>query len=323
MTNAQKGMFAAFFGNFIFGLSFLFSSTAFSTAQNALSGSKAFAGADVPVVLSIRFVFALVLMTLLIPLLKIKISFKGKPVWKLFLLGLFQPVIYFIGESFGLKMTGIVISSVLISLVPIMCQVLSAIFLKDCPNFLQIIFSVISVAGVILITIISSEDAGAKTYIGGILCLAVAVLSAAAFNVLGRSISVTFTPYERTYFMFIVSAVFFSVYALIAVKGDASLIAKPLVSGNFIMSILYLGGLSSVVAYFMINYANTYLPIARATIFSNIITVVSTTAGFIVGETFRISTVICCIVIIAGVWGVQHFASPVIEKNTNSDNDKQ
>ena len=315
MTNAQKGMLAAFAGNFIFGLSFLFSSTAFDSAKAALTGSDVFGGADVPVVLSIRFVFAFLLMTLLIPILKIKIDFKGKPVWKLFLLGLFQPVIYFIGESFGLKMTGIVISSVLISLVPIMCQILSAIFLKDCPNFIQVIFSVISVAGVVVITIVSSEDGGAKTYIGGILCLAVAVLSAAAFNVLGRSISAVFTPYERTYFMFIVSAVFFSVYALFAVKGDVSLIARPLVSSDFIISILYLGGLSSVVAYFMINYANTYLPIARATIFSNIITVVSTTAGFIVGEPFRLTTVICGIVIVIGVWGVQHFAT----KNANGN----
>ena len=129
MTNAQKGMLAAFAGNFIFGLSFLFSSTAFDSAKDALAGSDVFGGADVPVVLSIRFVFAFLLMTLLIPILKIKIDFKGKPVWKLFLLGLFQPVIYFIGESFGLKMTGIVISSVLISLVPIMCQILSSIFL--------------------------------------------------------------------------------------------------------------------------------------------------------------------------------------------------
>ena len=142
-----------------------------------------------------------------------------------------------------------------------------------------------------------------------------AVRSAAAFNVLGRSISAVFTPYERTYFMFIVSAVFFSVYALFAVKGDVSLIARPLASRDFIISILYLGGLSSVVAYFMINYANTYLPIARATIFSNIITVVSTTAGFIVGEPFRLTTVICGIVIVIGVWGVQHFAT----KNANGN----
>ena len=308
MTNSQKGMLAGFTGNFIFGLSFLFSSTAFGTVSQALEGKNVYAGADVPVVLAIRFVFAFLLMSAIIPIFKIKLSFKGKPVWKLILLGLFQPVIYFVAESFGLKMTGIVISSVMIALVPIVCQVFSSIFLKDCPNFLQIVFSIISVAGVIAITMISSEDTGAKTYITGIVCLVFAVISAAAFNVLGRSIADVFTPYERTYFMFIVSAIFFSVYALFSVKFDISVIASPLAYPSFIISILYLGGLSSVVAYFMINYTNTYLPITRATIFSNVVTVVSTAAGFLAGEKFRFSTVICCIIIILGIWGVQHFA---------------
>lgn len=307
MTNTQKGMLAAFAGNFIFGLSFLFSTTAFDTAKNALSGSNVLPGADVPVVLAVRFAFAFVLMSVLIPILGIKINFRGKPVWKLILLGVFQPVIYFIGESFGLKMTGIVISSVMIALVPIICQALSAIFLSEMPNRLQVFFSIISVAGVAAVTIISSGDTGAKTYISGIIFLVVAVLSAAAFNVLGRSISEVFTPFERTYFMFIVSAVFFGIYAIFAVKFDFSLIVRPLASTDFVISILYLGGLSSVVAYFMINYANTYLPIARATIFSNVITVVSTTAGFAVGEKFRISTVLCCIVIVLGICAVQKF----------------
>lgn len=309
LTKTQKGMFAAFAGNFIFGLSFLFSTTAFNQAKNTLAHTNTLPGADVPVVLAVRFTFALLLMSVLIPILKIKINFKGKPVWKLILLGIFQPVIYFVGESFGLKLTGIVLSSVMISLVPIFCQVMSAVFLKDFPNILQVIFSAVSVAGVAIVTIISSEDTGAKTYISGIIFLTVAVISASAFNVLGRSISQIFTPYERTYFMFVVSAVFFTVYALFAVNFDVSLIVKPLESPSFIVSILYLGGLSSVVAYFMINYANTYLSIPRATIFSNIITIVSTAAGFASGEPFRLSTVICCAVIVLGVWGVQHFAS--------------
>lgn len=313
-------MAAAFAGNFIFGLSFLFSTTAFSAAQNALSGTKAISGADVPVVLAIRFAFAFLLMTLLIPIFKIKISFKGKPVWKLILLGIFQPVIYFIGESFGLKLTGIVISSVMIALVPILCQILSAVFLKDSPNRLQVFFSAVSVAGVAAVTIISSEDAGAKTYISGIICLAVAVVSAGAFNVLGRSISEVFTPFERTYFMFVVSAVFFGAYALFAVDFDVSLIAKPLASGDFIVSILYLGGLSSVGAYFMINYANTYLPITRATIFSNVITVVSTSAGFIAGEKFRISTAVCCAVIVLGICAVQIFDGKSKSKKIGAEN---
>ena len=41
MTDSQKGMLAGFTANFIFGLSFLFSSSAFSSAASALSGTDA------------------------------------------------------------------------------------------------------------------------------------------------------------------------------------------------------------------------------------------------------------------------------------------
>ena len=116
-------MLAGFSGNFIFGLSFLFSTRAFKTAANLMENSGALSGADVPAVLSVRFIFAFLLMTALLPVLKIKLSFRGKPIFKLILLGVFQPVIYFIGESFGLKQTGIVVSSVMIALVPVLCQI--------------------------------------------------------------------------------------------------------------------------------------------------------------------------------------------------------
>ena len=52
LTNTQKGMLAGISGNFIFGLSFLFSTRAFSTAERLLKSTGAMSGADVPVVLS-------------------------------------------------------------------------------------------------------------------------------------------------------------------------------------------------------------------------------------------------------------------------------
>ena len=306
MTDSQKGTLAGFTGNFIFGLSFLFSARAFSAAKAALAGTGARAGADVPVVLAVRFVFAFLLMSALIPLLKIKLSFKGKPVYKLILIGIFQPVIYFICESFGLQMTGIVVSSVMIALVPVLCQILSAVFLKEIPNAKQVLCCVLSVAGVAAAAFFSGD--GGQTYLVGILVLGIAVLSAGGFNVLSRGVSEVFTPFERTYFMFVVSAVFFTGYALVSVRFQPLLIVKPLADPSFLIPILYLGGLSSVVAYFFINYANTYLPLTRSAVFSNIITVVSTAAGFLSGERFNLYTLLACVLIVAGVWGVQHFA---------------
>lgn len=313
MTQSQKGMLAGFSGNFIFGLSFLFSTRAFSIAAEVFAGEDTMPGADVPAMLAVRFLFAFLLMTLMLPLLKIKLDFRGKPVWKLVLLGFFQPVIYFIGESFGLKQTGIVVSSVMIALVPVVCQLFSALLLREAPNVLQVIFCVLSIVGVIIVTA-QGGDSG-QTYLMGLVFLTIAVLSAVAFNLLSRSISTVFTPFERTYFMFIDAAIFFGLYALITTHFDASLILRPLVYPDYVLSILYLGGLSSVFAYLMVNYANTYLPLTRSTVFSGVITVVSTTAGFLVGEPCTVLGVFACLMILVGIYGVQWAANKGTKRN--------
>ena len=307
MNTSQKGLIAAFVGNFIFGLSFLFSSVAFSLAAEYFVGTNVFMGADIPAVLAIRFTFALVLMTVVMPVLKIKLQFRGKPIWKLFLLGTFQPVIYFIGESYGIKMTDAVVSSVIIGMVPVAAQFFSAIFLKERPTKAQVLFCILSIFGVVMITLFSGGE-NQKTYLLGIVCLLIAVFSAVGFNALGRESSREFTPFERTYFMFVVGAVFFWIYALIAAKGNIPLIVSPLKNISFLGAIFYLGGLSSVGAYLMINYANTYLPITQTTSFTNMIPVVSTVAGFVIYRYFDIMLAISCAVIIIGVWGVQKFA---------------
>ncbi len=303
MTQSQKGMLAGFSGNFIFGLSFLFSTRAFSVASDIFSAHGVQNGADVPAVLAVRFLFAFLLMTALRPLLKIKLDFRGKPVWKLILLGIFQPVIYFIGESFGLKQTGIVVSSVMIALVPVLCQLFSALLLHEAPSGWQILFCVLSVGGVVTVAV--QGGAGGTTYVSGLVFLSVAVVSAVAFNLLSRELSTVFTPFERTYFMFIDAAVFFGLYALFAAHFDVTLILKPLAHADFVVSILYLGGLSSVFAYLMVNYANTYLPLTRSTVFSGVITVVSTVAGFAVGESCTPVRVFACLLILVGIYGVQ------------------
>ena len=80
MTNTAKATLAAIVCNFIFGLSFLFSKVALDHAQPS-------------VLLSIRFLTAFSVMSLILLTGKQKVSFKNKPVGKLLLMGLVQPVI--------------------------------------------------------------------------------------------------------------------------------------------------------------------------------------------------------------------------------------
>ena len=74
----------------------------------------------------------------------------------------------------------------------------------------------------------------------------------------------------------------------------------------YTVSVLYLGAVSSVAAFLLLNYANTHLPVSKTTVFSNITTLVSVAAGIVfLDEKLSVVTVISAIMIIAGVWGVQ------------------
>ena len=88
--------------------------------------------------------------------------------------------------------------------------------------------------------------------------------------------------------------------------GGRAQLAAPLGQPSFVWAILYLAGLSSVVAFLMLNYANTELPVAQATVFCNLTTVISLLAGVIfLGEPFGLGMLLASAVIVIGIWGVQ------------------
>lgn len=289
-NNTSKAMAAAFSANVIFGFSFIFSKMGLSAASPS-------------VLLAYRFVTAFAVMTLLIATKTVKFNIKGKNIMPLFLIGLFQPVIYFICESYGIMYTTATFSAVMIALVPIASLIFGAVFLHEIPSIKQVLFSILSISGVVLMALQESSEGTVK--IIGILLLIGAIVSAVGFNVTSRKYSSQFSAFERTYFMFLIGGVFFSGMAVFENLGHFERFIEPLSSPMFITSVIYLSILSSICAFLMMNYSTTYLPVARTTSFSNIITVVSIFAGIVIlHEAADLISIISSIMIIVGVWGV-------------------
>lgn len=287
------GVGAAFLSNFIFGFSFLFSNIGLKYASPS-------------VLLALRFLFAFLILNILVLCGAVKLNFKGKRLWRVILMGLMQPVIYFYCESYGMKLSSATFAAIMIALVPIGAMIYSALFMKEPPTLWQAVFGILSVLGVILI---SGNGGGGATPLGAVLLVG-AILSAVGFNAVSRLSADEFSPFERTYVMFAIASVAFTAVAVIENIGDLTLLYKPLLDLPFVISILYLGFLSSVVAFLLINYANTYLPISRTTVFSNVITVVSIFAGIVILKDTELTlwNVLFSLMIIVGVWGVQKFA---------------
>ncbi len=286
-----KGSVAALIVNLIFGFSFLFSKVALSFAHPLI-------------ILAVRFTVAFAVLNLLWMFGIVKMSFKGKPKKRILLMSLAQPLLYFILELYGIENTSSAMSGVIISLVPVVVIVLSTIFLKEKPTLSQVLFSLLSLSAIVVISILS--DDGAKNKLFGILLLLGATLCAAIFNILSRTESEHYSPFERTYIMFLVGTVGFNTIALAGLRGNyCTELVSAVSSIEFWGAIIYLSVASSIIAFMLYNYSTSVITPVRSASFSNLITVVSVLAGLLIlKESMSIPQLICCGLIIVGVFGV-------------------
>lgn len=304
MNHAQQpkstapAIVAAVIGNGIFGFSFMFS-------RLALQAASPF------VMLMYRFLVAFAAMNLVAlwahrsrrqDWLRFRVPWRSAA--PLLALGLVQPVLYFLCESYGVSMTNATVSGVMIALIPIVALGAGAVFLKELPSWKQIGFSLLSILGVIVMTL--QQSAGGDIQPLGLLLLVGAVATGAAFNIMSRRLSGQFSSLERTYVMMMVAAVVFTGLALWECRSDPAQLTAPLRSGVFLPSLLYLSLASSILAFLMLNYAATELPVSKATAFCNLTTVLSVFAGVVfLGEPVNALSLAAAAVIILGVFGVQ------------------
>lgn len=305
--NKRLGMLAAILGTSIFGFSFMFSRIALAVATPY-------------VMLMYRFVLAFLTLNALVLGLKLahvdhsgdekvhwlRFSLRGKDIRPLIALGLVQPVIYYLCESYGISLTNSTFSGVIIALSPIVALGMGALFLREYPTKAQIGFSFLSIAGVILMTLQQSSE-GVVQFLGVILLIG-AVLSGTSYNILSRKSS-HFSSLEQTYVMMLMAAVFYTGLAVWDCRSNPALLIAPLSSLPFMASVLYLSVVSSNIAFLSLNYANSVLSVARVTSFCNLTTVISLFAGVIfLHEPFGWVSLLASVIIIVGVWGVQRKA---------------
>lgn len=291
MQNTKRlSMLSALCAQFIFGFSFMFTKIALGYASPIT-------------VIADRYIVAFATMTIVVLFKKIKLK-PSKNIFKLVLMSIFQPVLYFLCESYGIKLTTSGFSSVMISLIPIVSIFAGIIFLKEIPSLMQYVFTFVSVLGVVIM--VYSGKADGTVTVWGVVLLMGAVVSSVLYNVLSRKISKEFTALERTYAMMLIGLVVFASISFAENFDNPANVIASFKHPLYTVSVLYLGAVSSVAAFLLLNYANTHLPVSKTTVFSNITTLVSVAAGIVfLDEKLSVVTVISAIMIIAGVWGVQ------------------
>lgn len=252
--------------------------------------------------LAFRFSFAALTMSLLIIMGIVKVDFRGKNIKGALLVAFFQPIVYFILETYGINALPSSQAGIMIAFIPILVTILAHFILGEHTSIRQWGFILMSIAGVLVINI---DKLGGLGSLRGTLLLLGAVIAAAFYNIASRKMSQSFTPIELTYVMMWIGAICFSGIGLVEwmIKGNYNFF-EPFTSKSAIFGLIYLGVISSVLAFLLVNYTLSKIEASRGSLFANLTTVVSIIAGVVIlNEQILITHIIGCVLILLGVYG--------------------
>lgn len=298
MNTNKKALLAVILGNSIFGFSFLFSKLALEIAEPN-------------VLVAIRFFVAFLVLNIIVVIgthIKkqdgtslINFSLKNKPLKHVLLLAFFQPVLYFFAETQGILYTSSTFAGIIIAVIPIAGICADLLIMHSSVSKKQIFCALFSIVGVI-ITTIGATDMRSSTK--GLLFLLLAVLSGSLFYVFSKKSGAYYNALEQTYVMFCVGFIVYMTAALIQCRGQYQVLIFDVISQPmFIVSILYLGVISSVAAFLLLNYGSKFVSVSNATLFANLTTVISIFAGvLILHENFTLPQLIGAVIILISVY---------------------
>jgi len=290
----------------IFGLSFLFT-------KDILGYLSPFQ------LLGMRFALAALSLTALAVLRIIRLSIKAADLPALLKIAVWQPVLYFIFETYGVMFTSASESGVVIALVPMAVMVLSAFILRERITGGQGVCVMAAVSGVVLMALGGAGSAGGAggSHLLGTLMLFGAVVAAGFYNIYSRQAAGRFAPLEITFVMMWLGALVFNAVGISQsiLRGQLDSYFNALHYIPVIAGLAYLGLLSSVVAFFLLNYSLSQLSASRVAVFLNLIPVVSLLAGVtFYGEHLGVSQMAGCGLILLGVWGTNYFTGKTVAK---------
>jgi len=214
------------------------------------------------------------------------------------LLAFFEPFLYFIGETFGIKATNSpTLSALIIAIIPIVTMFADMLFYKTRIATIAKVGVLITLPGTLLMVL--KKDPSTSVYWWGIALLMLAVFSSCGYSITVRRLVDKYSAITINTWQFCLGAVFFLPFFLLT-KGDypvATLFKAPAVG-----PLLFLAILCSCGAFSGYVFALRNIGITRACIFSATIPIVSAVASYFMGiETFSWVELLGIAIVISGV----------------------
>jgi drug/metabolite transporter (DMT)-like permease len=214
------------------------------------------------------------------------------------LVSFFEPFLYFIGESYGIKYVSTTLAAVVIATIPLFNSFTSSWFLSEKitrMNFLGIAFSVV---GVGLMIFNKEEGLNASVFGIGMLLLAVAAAIGYAFvikKLTSKYNSISIVTYHNFIGIFLFAPLFFIL--------DFNDFIQTGLAKEAWVPLLKLAIFGSSFAFIFFTFSVQKLGVAKSSAFTNIIPVITAIiAFFVLDEIFNINKVLGISLVIGGLF---------------------
>ncbi|WMT38797.1 DMT family transporter [Paenibacillus sp. D2_2] len=253
-----------------------------------------------------RFTIAFIATALLLIITRRRIQLDFRTLLTLIPLALFYPFLFFVLQTFGLVYTTLSEAGIVNALVPIFTMLLASIFLKERSSLLQKLFTVLTVAGVVFIFVMKGVQMNSSSSLGIVLIL-LSALSFSSYSVLARKITQKVHLLDISFVMSLIGALSFNGISVIhhGLQGSMNHYFDAFTAPSFILSILYLGVLSSLMTSLLANFALKHMEASKMSIFGNVGTIFTILGGAIfLKEPIAYYHIIGAIMVLIGVVGV-------------------
>ncbi len=200
---------------------------------------------------------------------------------KFLLLAFFEPFIYFLCETYGLKLTGSpTLSALVIATIPIFSIGAGMVFFKEKVNFVNIIGILLSLAGIVMVAM--AKGALGEHFIWGVALLLVAVISEVGHASITKSLSGNYNSQTIVMYQFLIGSVY--LLPLFLWKGLDGFNKEVYFSGDVWYPLLCLSILCSSLAFSLWVSTIKSLGVAKSSIFSALIPVAAAIIAWILGH---------------------------------------
>lgn len=200
---------------------------------------------------------------------------------KFLLLAFFEPFIYFICETYGLKLTGSpTLSAMVIATIPIFSIGAGIIFFKEKINAVNIVGIFFSLIGIVMVAM--AKGALGEHFIWGIVLLLIAVISEVGHASITKSLSGNYSSQIIVMYQFLIGSIY--LLPMFIWKGVDGFSIETHLTPEVWYPIICLAALCSSLAFSLWVSTIKNLGVAKSSIFSALIPVAAAIIAWVMGH---------------------------------------